>query len=517
MQHPSDFLHSLLHCMTPAELKHFRVHSITGKDEPKYYRQLMDTVLKMQEYDEEKLIARLGKEKWSKRIAFTKHYLHQTLLEDLSIYHRNDTTMMMLREMLNKIDLLYLKGLHIQCLQYIAKAKKVAYKYEDFQCIMVLLNKELLLLRAKFYPGKNTFSHLSRIKEEMEEAVVLYQNMMQYAIIEGEIITHGLSEGMMRKKRSITEQRKMLRHPLLSRASEAKSIRASYFFNICKIILHNRLAEDEHTYKYIQLHMKLIEKTKHIIAEDSYLYINSLRYSSLCLYYMKRYREALDFLNKMKPNMVSFKKQNHYLAADIEGLVIVMELSVYCRTGEFEKATKLIEGTRKKHGIFPINIIDKECELLMHYYAFYSYFGTENFKTAHRYISNIINAPAEKWGSLRKDVISTSRIAWILLHYEMGNNKLIPQLVHSADRFFQKRNAMDKFETTMIYFLSLGAIYINSKKISFKKLNILLKKMRQIIQSEPFGRRATGLFDYITWIECKFNNRKFAEMVKEKS
>src|SRR5439155_27309205 len=102
----------------------------------------------------------------------------------------------------------------------------------------------------------------------------------------------------------------------------------------------------------------------------------------------------------------------------------------------------------------------------------------------------------------------------LIVHYELGNEDILPYIVKSTYRFLYNRNRLYKFENSVLGFIAKKLPHITTGQEiteAFKKLKAELQE----ITKDPFEKRALEYFDFISWLESKIENRPFAEIVRE--
>lgn len=130
----SDDLHSFISSLTMQEKRHFKMFAqaaYTRKGQNNYIR-LFDAVGNQEQYDEEKIKKKFSGETFIRHLPSEKHYLFSLIQRSLRQYHSQSNIDVTLKELLIDAEILHDKSLYPQCRKVLAKAKKLAYKYERF-------------------------------------------------------------------------------------------------------------------------------------------------------------------------------------------------------------------------------------------------------------------------------------------------------------------------------------------------------------------------------------------------
>ena len=128
----TDALFQLVRSLEKAEKRHFKLYikRSSAKEDLKII-QLFDALDKMQEYDEKLLMKRLSPVTKS-QLANLKTHLYKELLGSLRLLKTSDNIDLQLSEYLDHARILYNKGLKLQSLKILEKAKELAKANHKF-------------------------------------------------------------------------------------------------------------------------------------------------------------------------------------------------------------------------------------------------------------------------------------------------------------------------------------------------------------------------------------------------
>ena len=120
----SDILFQLIHTLEKAEKRHFKLYikRSSAKEDLKVI-QLFDALDKMEEYDERLLFKKIPS-LTKPQLANLKTHLYKELLASLRLLRTSDNIDLQLSEHLDHARLLYNKGLKLQALRILEKAKE---------------------------------------------------------------------------------------------------------------------------------------------------------------------------------------------------------------------------------------------------------------------------------------------------------------------------------------------------------------------------------------------------------
>src|SRR5258705_2369099 len=129
---PSDILFQLIKSLEKAEKRHFKLYSkrSSAKEDLKII-QLFDAVDKLQDYDEKILLKKLpGTEK--RQLYNLKTHLYRQILASLRLLKSADSIDLQLNEQFDYAHILYKKGLFLQSLKILDRAKDTAKTHQKF-------------------------------------------------------------------------------------------------------------------------------------------------------------------------------------------------------------------------------------------------------------------------------------------------------------------------------------------------------------------------------------------------
>ena len=499
-----DELFQLVHALSRTEKAYFKkFSSIYGNKEERTYLRLFDYLEKQKEYDDKKLLAHFKGEKFIRQPAVARHYLFNLILKSLESYHSSVDAE--LQSALHHIEILFEKGLFTSCDRLLARAKKTAHKYERYSYTLELLKWEIELARARSYVGKS--------EEEVEQlfAAIFHsldecRNVHEYNFLVSRFFVKEVKGGFARTRSELKAYEPLLQG--LKDEKHARSFRAKYYFLLSYIGYHSISNDHHRALEYSQKLVELLEVHPHQAEERPRIYVSALKNLISCLGKLKRYSEIAPVLEKIR----NISVRTTALRNTIFYSAHTLELEVLIHTGEFEKAVRSLddfEQQRKEKSVGPPN---KLSETILNYNACCVHFGAGNFSAANAYLNRILNEPNI---DLRSDIQCFARILALLIHYELGNEDLIPYLIRSTYRYLFKRKSLYRFEHIVIDFIRRKMPRTNSKKELLAAFAELKNDIMEL-SKDPFEQTALEYFDFISWLESKISGKSFAEVAREK-
>ena len=132
----SDQLFKLVKTLTKSEKRNFRLYAKRVQDsDDLMFLQLFDLIDKMEVFDEAHIYKKIDKLEKT-QFSNLKRHLYKQILISLRLIHINKKVHIQIREHIDFAQILYDKGLYLQSLKILQRAKNLAYK----------VNNEILIL-----------------------------------------------------------------------------------------------------------------------------------------------------------------------------------------------------------------------------------------------------------------------------------------------------------------------------------------------------------------------------------
>jgi len=493
MKIASDDLFILIHLLTKSEKRYFKIfaskHIIGEKNN---YMKLFEQIDKQKVHDEEEIKQIFRKELFIKRLADVKNYLYNLILKSLEGYHGSDNIDIELKSHLNQVQILYEKTLYTQCSKVLAKAKKIAYKYEKHLQILEILQWELQIQKVELNIKK-----LNKILAEEKKMLLVYKNSSEYNGLNLQIHSLLQREGMARSQDHLKKIEKIIDHPLLSNEAQALSMRAKdYYYNIYGGYFYFK--EDAiNQYKCEKKHVALIESEPEQIQEYLLKYIAALNNLIIAYIDIKKYDEAGQTIKKLRAIPQTYSVSEG-IQLKIFSFSYNLELDLYLKTKHFEKGIALVVEIEKGFKQFS-GKIPKSTQIVFYHQIARLYFGVGNYSEALEWLNKLLN---DREVDIRPDIHCFARIFNLIIHYELGNDDLVDYRSKSTHYFLDKKQRLYKVETAFLNFFQKTLPKIIGQKelvVGFKDFK---KELEEIVK-DPFERRALEYFDFISWVDSK--------------
>jgi hypothetical protein len=489
----------LIKSLTKSERKSFKQFVNFTSGEKKYLR-LFELIDKQSDYNEDVIRKRLGTEKISTHFPLLKNYLLELILKSLHLHHSGKTIESEIQGLLAKADVCHKKGLIKLRNKLWDKVKRIANKYENYDGLLQLLNKKTSLISLTTNElFKDHEIVVEKIKSKKEYRQLIYTALQIYL------------KGSIREDGAKVQWNKIMLHPLLDKNHIPDGYEENRSYHFLWQLYYAKKNDLESNIYHSELMMQHLESRKDLLMENKAMYINGMG------------------------NLITAKVYGHQMGDATEALyrlikILKWELNVIEK--ESVNDTITLGYCNVLHGFMTIKNFDKGNTIALQAQAFINnhnskhsfikstlffnlstfYLITGNLKKALFWNNSLLNEPIK---NNSEDVHAFGRIKNLILHYELKHDELMPYIIRSTFRFLYKRMKVYKTEDTILQFIRKKLPKGNSSKERiefFKELKTELEK----ITKDPYEAEAIEIFDFISWLESKIENRPFADIVKEK-
>ncbi len=508
MKHPSDDLFVLIRSLSRTEKGYFKKYAQQHvKGEKNTYMRLFEALDGQYKYDEARIKRKFEGEKFIKQLSFTKQYLYELILKSLRAYSSSSSIEIELKQQLHNIRILYERGLYAQCLKLIRKAGAMAEKYEKQLYSIEILNWEMELVKARSYMGSSEKDY-ARIISKLNILFDQCKNLAEYEYNTLCMFDKVNKRGFARTSEDIEGYRRIMGRPIFKSADRALSYFAKYSYYTAHCTYFFMIDKMEDAYVNAKAVVELAEQHPHRVAEKPKDLANALNNLIVCQRSVKRYGEVMETIQKLR----GMASKSEGLSARIIHSCNVYQLLVYIETGQFEKGIQFSKEFEAYYAGDNV-LMYKKYTTELYFYISNVYFGAGEYSQANRYLNKLLN---ERSMELRSDMQSFSRILNLIIHYELGNQDLLEYAVRSTYRFLYKSKSLHGIERAILHFIRKKMPATNNRREVIEAFAELKQDIEKLIK-DPYERRVLELFDLISWLESKIEERSFGEIVTEKA
>ncbi|WP_185871609.1 hypothetical protein [Blattabacterium cuenoti] len=507
----SDHLFLLIQTLSKSEKRNFRIYANRiKKNKTAKFMELFDIMIKMEFYNERKILKNIHNIK-KEQLSNMKAHLYKQILISLKKKLQNtiENHDIKIREYLDFSKILYNKGLYIQSLKLLGKAKIIAKYYESNTILLELIEFEKMI--ESQHITRSLYTRSGELSLESKELIEKIQYNNTLSNLSLELYGLYLKVGYVRNEKD-------------------KIFIETYFrtnlpkFDVDKLNFYEKLFlyQAQVWYHYIRQDFILCYRSSSKWVELFHNYKKSKKIAPVS--YLKGYHHLLDTLfylnhySKFIHVLKQFEKEvkNGEILINGNTKILIFMYTYTNRINKHYMEGSFSEGVKK---IIPslfvefrkvYNQLDSHYIMILYYKIACLYFGSGDNENTIRYLSKIIENKKVK---LRQDLQCFARLLHLIACYESGRDENMDQKIESTYKFFIKMNDWYFVQKKIIHFFkNLGNIYPHQIKNQFKKLRDKLVKY----YDHPYEKRTFLYLDIISWINSKIENKSIELITKEK-
>lgn len=468
--------------------------------------QLFDALDKMSDYDEVILLKKNSNLK-KQQLYNLKSHLYKQLLSSLRLLENNDNIDIQLHEQLDFARILYNKGLYVQSLRILDKAKETSHTHNQVSFLMQILFLEKKIESMHITRSlKDRADQLTKESLEVNERITLVTILSNLAL---QLYSWYIKNGHARNEEEEYKLKLFFEENLPANVKNARTFyqRLYLYQSFCwfSFIRQDFLMYYRYTKKWVDV----IEEQPMMIEIESSAYIkgvHNLLNALFDLNHYEKFEETLKKFERFAASPIVEKSDNNKLQVFI--YLHVAKINKHFMTGTFEEGLYLVPVIEEKIKEYSLQL-DSHRVLVFYYKIASLYFGSGDYDNCIIYLNKIINWKID----LRNDLQCYARLLHLIAHYELGNFQLLEYLVKSVYRFMAKMENLSVVEEEMFKFLK-KSFNLNRSEIhdEFIKLLERIKDLR----GSRFEARAFSYLDILSWLESKVYRIPLQEVIKNK-
>lgn len=480
-------LHLLIKSLSKGE-KRAIVLTAEKTDGDKNFLDLYYAISAQDEYDEDKLIE-VNKEKpFIKHLGFTKNYLQNFILKQLRGINSEYKSSIRLKNFLIDIELMFWKGQFKMAIKLINQAKLIAEKYEYQLVLEELYYWERRIITSGSMKVPKILNYSKDVRFKIMDS---YFTSLEYKKIINDVTAIMRESDEVRDESDLKKLNEILNHELLSDISKTKSIKATYDFYVLKASLHRLIGDFDTSIRYHKELQKFIKENQHIFIEENPIFYlgaaNNIMLNALQCNDQQLFDKVFNTVTNMK-----FKEEYSNVYYNSRILIFILYSAINSK-----------KYSSVKHLVLPENIVVTDLmtdvvKLLIHYYCVVINFHCGEFKESLHFINKIINYQK----LIRVDVVGSTLLFNILVHFEMGHYDYLESIAINHMNFLKKHRLLCLYDSIFIKEISK----INSstsKKEMHKRLVDLKSHMESIKNKKTFHFE----IDLIEWLDYKIKQQ----------
>lgn len=488
---PKSDLFDLIKSLTEKEVKAFKA-DIMKRQGDHVYLKVFDSLVEMEQYDEDKAKAQFHGSKTLNNFSIAKSNLYDRLLDvlcQLPHYQSIETEFDHFRQ---QITILVKKSLHKQAIARVNKALKLAEKLEAYRKLLDLHDIQREIARNYLQPEEyldllRTLRNKEAWIKEVEHNLQRYRDLFD---------TASISQKVPQNLR-MTMVNSILTHPLMQDESECRSITAKLYFFRTWNHLYSIQGRDTGWKFFAQRIIEILEEKNFLMADPGKLlvYINSITDLGLHSIAFNEYASAMEAAEKLKAIRKNLK------TGDSEALVFsrYWKLQLVYAQKRLDEKNGLVAVEAIKEGLrrFKGKLSKADTMELQHITGAFLLTIDRNSEA----IPWILSLRDMKLESSRPDLHYYSWVLFLVAHYSLRHLDVVEQQIPGSTRYLRENKALTPFIRLLISFFK-KAVGQRNRTEELALLEKTRNELQTLLEASN-DYSVLELFDIVDW----FNSR----------
>ncbi|GLR17817.1 hypothetical protein [Portibacter lacus] len=505
----SDQLFKLIKSLTKAEKRNFTLYAkrVQDSDDLKFL-QLFDVIDKMDKFDEKLIIKKvdnLAKSQFSN----VKRHLYKQIMTSLRLIHINRKIHIEIREHIDFSQILYDKGLYLQSLKILQRAKNMAYKVSNEILILEIIEFEKIIESrhiTRTGPAKNL-----QLTDEANTIINTLSNEIKLSNIRMNLHSFYIEGGHVKSKEEYDRISLFLEENLPQLDYEEMSFREQIFLYQSLVWYNYILLDFDRCYTFALKWINALTKDPIMIDRDPDNYMRAYHYLLTSTFNINDYDNFIIHLKELEKFRKTKYSKFNSTSQIISFLYVHMaRLNKHFLEGSFDEGVKIIPSTLKRIARYREKL-DYHRILVFYYKIAWMHLGNGNPGKAIDYLNKIINA--DNKSNLRSDIQAYSRIMFLMAHFDEENYEIIDYLVRNVRKYVNKIEQKDMLLTKSLdFFKNIVKLPLGDRRAAMNDFHRELI----MIKDAPYEKRAFLYLDITLWINSKIRGLSLQQIVKEK-
>jgi hypothetical protein len=491
----------LIHSMTIAEKKAFRIKSLRKKSAPDYMV-LYNIIEQGPDQAPSELKVAFLNERPSVTFETTVKYLLEILLDTMLELRKEQDSFFSLFNKILKAKILFEKSLYDECFELLHYVILQAEKYENYYAMLLAGRLEIEYQMALNFPNlseKELLKKQFNITESLKYLRKVNEQSSLYEILKHRVVYKGYARSQ--------KQKNELNDLVFSELSIVASF-APENFEISKLhqLFQSNYLISVGDYKsalrsYYELN-NLFEANKHLWNTPPVYYLLTVEGVLESLRSIHNYEGMVYFIDQLK----KLSTQSVDFRTNLTCIIYLYELFPLIDHGNFSAAALLMDNYNEKlyEKLFSLSRA-RQAELCL--YTSLIHFGNSSYQKAHKFLSQIIIRGKTYY---YLPLYRTIRLVNLMILYQLGDFDLIRYEIRSIKRDLSVTEKGYKIERFLLRFLLKKLPAVKSRR---QELWEKVHKEFDDIQHDVFEQQVLRIFDFTAWVESLIKQVPLSEVL----
>lgn len=496
---------SLIKSLSKSEKRYLNINAFSNKTNKNLKR-----LFELKELDNNNVIICKKLNLTPKQLAVNETRLQNQILKYLTYYHNNKSVENQVNTYLNKIEILYNKGLFKLCEKTIKKAKKIAEEYNLGSQLLRLLKWETYVLKEEGIYLIEAQKKLEKITNNEKKVINQLKKTNYYKY-------HMFNFLLLSKNRIAAFDKEYLQYEKLYKENKLNPEIASttedllYLLNLEGMYKMNIREFSGSLLSYTVL-VELFENNNKIKQTHLREYFFALNNLLILQVFNNKYQSYTKTLQKIYNNYSGMANYKTLLIS----ITKCYELGIYCEIGDVKNGLKLVEKIKEdvSNNEVGINQINK---LLFYLNFALIYLFNKDYSNAIFWMNNFLNAFSVKKNAVASNIYYYGNILNVVIHFEAKKYDNIDYLHNQCIKAITKIRPINNYDMNILKFIQQYSRYPNiSLKQQKEKFSSLKNMLEKLIKHDETQGIALEFFDFNAWIDSYIYQKTLPEMLASK-
>ncbi len=483
--------------MTKADKRNFKLYAkrVQG-DESLKFIQLFDVLDKMTTLDEGQLSEKLDNLKKS-QLSNLKRHLYSQILISLRLISIGRMKSIEIREHIDFAHVLYAKGLFLQSLKLLQRAKNMSEKEElDLLTLEIIEFQKVIESRhiTNSGPLKN-----DALTAEASSTIKKVDNTISISNLRVNLHSYYIRNSHVKNDKEREEIIEYFRVRLPTMDESELGYPENVYLYQCYVWYYYILLDFEQCFEHAVKWTEVFHLKPELKLLDKDLFMRGYHYMLTAAFNQRDIAKLTKHLTELE----KFRKSNYSKFNENSKIFSFLyvhwaRLNVHFLKGSYKDGIKEIPKTLRRINLYKDRVAPHR--LMVFYYKIaWMYLCNAQPGKAVTYISKIINDDIEDF---REDIQTYSRFVFLMAHYDLDNMELLSYLVRTVDAYFKKTKVQNKLQSRSLQFFKK----IQNVGISDRHKTLMdFKGDLEDIYKDPYELRSFLYLDILSWVTAKID------------